>query len=52
MTTLETPRVERMPGALQVVIETAHGAVRGSVADGVNAFKGIPYAPPPFGGVI
>jgi carboxylesterase type B len=41
-----------MPGALQVVIETAHGAVRGSVADGVNAFKGIPYAPPPFGGVI
>jgi carboxylesterase type B len=46
MTTLETAR---MPGALQVVIETAHGAVRGSVADGVNAFKGIPYAPPPFG---
>jgi carboxylesterase type B len=31
------------------VVTTRHGKVRGSVADGVNAFKGITYAAPPFG---
>ena len=32
-----------------VVIQTTQGAVRGRMVDGVAAFKGIPYAAPPFG---
>src|SRR5947209_5126799 len=34
---------------MQTVVRTQQGAVRGSVFDEVVAFKGIPYAAPPFG---
>jgi carboxylesterase type B len=32
-----------------VIVKTRMGDVGGCVADGVNVFKGIPYAAPPFG---
>lgn len=35
--------------ASDVVVGTSRGKVRGSVADGVHAFTGVPYAAPPFG---
>lgn len=34
---------------MQPVVRTRQGAVQGSATDGVAAFKGIPYAAPPFG---
>lgn len=34
---------------MNAVVKTRYGELRGSVADGVNTFKGIPYAAPPFG---
>jgi para-nitrobenzyl esterase len=34
---------------MHAVVNTRHGRVRGSVADGVNSFKGIACAAPPFG---
>jgi para-nitrobenzyl esterase len=50
MTTLKLDSVKTTPKTEPPVIRTAHGAVRGSVADGVHRFLGIPYAAPPFGG--
>ena len=34
---------------MQTVVRTRQGAVHGSVANGVAAFKGVPYAAPPIG---
>jgi para-nitrobenzyl esterase len=34
---------------MQPVVRTRQGAVQGSAAQGVAAFKGVPYAAPPFG---
>src|SRR5262245_30798057 len=34
---------------MKAVVTTRYGRLRGSVADRVNTFKGIPFAAPPFG---
>ena len=30
----------------ETIVDTAHGPVRGEHADGIHAFKGIPYGAP------
>src|SRR5436305_1667657 len=35
--------------AVDTVVKIGHGALRGRTAGGVTAFKGVPYAAPPFG---
>src|SRR5262245_17533334 len=37
------------PPTREAIVATRYGKVRGSVADGVYTFKGIPFAAPPFG---
>ena len=49
MTMLKMGPVQTSPDARYAVIKTVYGAVRGRAADGVNTFRGIPYAAPPFG---
>lgn len=34
---------------MNVEVNTHAGRIRGKLSDGINAFKGIPYAAPPFG---
>ena len=34
---------------MNAVVNIRQGKLRGSIDDGVNVFKGIPYASPPFG---
>ncbi len=38
-----------MSTLVNTVVKTQNGAVRGSIANGVYVFKGIPFAAPPFG---
>lgn len=42
-------RSQAGPTHTSPVVTTRSGKVGGSVADGVNSFKGIPFAAPPFG---
>lgn len=48
--TLQHPIVDANKGKqAYAIVETRYGKVRGSNTDGINTFKGIPYAAPPFG---
>ncbi len=40
---------DRNIAGVSPVVKTRQGDARGSVIDGVNTFKGIPFAAPPFG---
>jgi para-nitrobenzyl esterase len=43
-------RTATAPGGRMTIVETAYGKVRGTeVADGVLAWRGVPYAAPPVG---
>ena len=34
---------------MDTVVESRRGKLRGHLSDGVNVFRGVPYAAPPFG---
>jgi len=44
------PKTAAAPGGRMTIVETAYGKVRGAeIADGVLAWRGLPYAAPPVG---
>ena len=48
--TLEPANAEAQTGTrTNPVVETRYGKIRGSITNGINTFKGIRYAAPPFG---